>query len=167
MILYFRLILVTLKVFWANWRTPLPEAQHDITFRVWPTDMDLNRHMNNARYHSWMDLGRYYMLGRYGLFKAIFGGEGWQGIIGGVHIRFLRPLNFMQKVTLRTEIENIDEKYFYISQTFLTEDGKIAAKAHVKGIMITKDRKVKPQEVIKRVLAQKQVQKLGCTVKHG
>ncbi|MBA44055.1 MAG: thioesterase [Magnetococcales bacterium] len=151
MILYFRLILVTLKILWANWRSPLVSRHHDITFHVLPTDMDLNRHMNNARYHSWMDLGRYYMLGRYGLLKAIFGGDGWQGIIGGVHIRFLRPLNFGQKVTLRTEIESFDEKYFYISQTFLVK-GKVAAKAHVKGIMVTTERKIRPREVIRRVL---------------
>jgi hypothetical protein len=52
-----------LRLFWLAlallWRRKL-DPRHDVsrlTFRVLPTDLDLNGHMNNGRYLTIMDLG--------------------------------------------------------------------------------------------------------------
>lgn len=134
---------------------PKPNPHHALTFTVLPLDMDLNLHMNNARYLSWMDLGRFYMLGRSGLFGAVFGKDGWQAILGGVTIRYLRPLTLFQRVTLHTEVKSWDSKYFYIQQSFFSK-GKLVAQAQAKAIVVHKNGKVKPVRVLKRVLSKAQ-----------
>lgn len=42
-------------------------APSRLTLRVWPTDCDLNFHMNNGRYLTFMDLGRVHLLAQMGL----------------------------------------------------------------------------------------------------
>ena len=52
--LYFRLLLAVLKALRAP-RARLGETV-ELTLRVWPTDLDLNGHMNNGRYLTMVDL---------------------------------------------------------------------------------------------------------------
>lgn len=47
----------------------LPDESH-LAMRVWPTDLDVQRHMNNGRYLSLMDLGRMDLLVRSGFWRA-------------------------------------------------------------------------------------------------
>ena len=54
--LYFRLLLFMIRVRFRS-RLGIWDTSH-VTFRVNPLDLDLQRHMNNGRYLSLMDLGR-------------------------------------------------------------------------------------------------------------
>ena len=53
-----------LRLIWylaTAWARPALTQTHEIsklTFRVWPTDLDLSLHMNNGRYLTIMDIGR-------------------------------------------------------------------------------------------------------------
>ena len=38
-----------------------------IAYRVWPNDCDMNLHLNNGRYLTFMDLGRVHLLAQTGL----------------------------------------------------------------------------------------------------
>jgi len=71
--LYLRLFVLSLLVrfrprvsIWVGSRTP---------FRVLPNDLDVNRHMNNARYLAFCDLGRLDLMIRSGYWKEITGRE--------------------------------------------------------------------------------------------
>ena len=144
--LYFRLI----RVIFLAWLKPIsaPLEPHNLDFRVWPFDLDLNMHMNNARYLSWMDLGRIYLMGRSGLYKKALQLK-WMPIVGHIDIKFIRPLPPFAKVTLQTEIHGVGEKYFDIRQTFFYKDHPMAI-AHVKGIFVSrKEGKIKPEDVLK------------------
>ncbi|WP_375731226.1 thioesterase family protein, partial [Azospirillum sp. B506] len=71
--LIFRLLAVAVAAIYSAWRgrrTGLLEPS-TLRFRVWPTDLDLNLHMTNARYFSVMDLGRTDLAIRVGLGPAI------------------------------------------------------------------------------------------------
>ena len=60
--LYFRIILVLIKSFFAKKISPLTSST--LSFRALPFDCDINLHLTNARYLSFMDLGRTYYVGQ-------------------------------------------------------------------------------------------------------
>ena len=56
-----------------------------------PNDIDLNLHMNNARYLSVMDYARTHMLARTGLLTHIVRSR-WQPLVGAVWMTYRRSL---------------------------------------------------------------------------
>jgi acyl-CoA thioesterase FadM len=117
-----------------------------LRFRVWPNDLDLNLHMNNGRYLSVMDLGRFDLLARMGVMGMIVK-NGWRPMVGGATIRFRRPLAPFAAYELRSRIVCWDEKWFYIEQRF-EKDGQAAAVGLMKGLFRAGDRNVTPTEVM-------------------
>jgi len=90
-----------------------------LRFRVWPHDLDLNMHMNNARYLSLMDLGRVDLICRSDLLRVI-AAKRWQAVIGGAMVRFRWPLTLFQSFTLSSRILGWDERWFYIEHRIET-----------------------------------------------
>ena len=72
--LWFRSLIVLFTVFFRRSLDPLDESV--LKFRVWPTDLDVNFHMNNGRYLTIMDLGRVDLMLRTGLGKMALNGSG-------------------------------------------------------------------------------------------
>ena len=67
-------------------RLAMPELASELTFRVWPTDLDVFRHVNNGRYLSFMDLGRTDLIVRSGLWRAMRA-HGWTPIASTILMR--------------------------------------------------------------------------------
>lgn len=144
--LYLRLLRIIFKILAAP-RLTDPQEPTTLSFRAWLHDIDLNMHLNNARYLSWMDLGRIYMMGRAGVLTAGYK-RGWMPVVGHIGIRYLKPVPTFARVTLTTQIEDIDEKYFYIKQSF-EHKGRTVAVAKVKGVLVSKKEGViAPQRVL-------------------
>ena len=114
--LFFRTLLALLRAALPRPRIGLLDESL-VPFRVWPTDLDLNLHLNNARYLSLMDIGRFEMLSRAGMLRG-FARNRWYPIVGAVMLRFRRSLDPWQKFELRTRIVGWDEKWFYLEQRF-------------------------------------------------
>lgn len=147
--LYLRLLRIIFKILTST-RLTDPHAPTTLTFRAWPHDIDLNMHLNNARYLSWMDLGRIYMMGRAGVLTAGYR-RGWMPVVGHIEIKYLKPIPTFAKVTLETRIEDIDEKYFHIKQTFTRRDRTVAV-AKVKGVLVSrKEGVIAPARVLEAV----------------
>lgn len=90
---------------------PLDESVLHV--RVWPNDLDLNRHLNNGRAMTLTDLGRWDFVVRSGLLpKAIK--RGWGTAVARANVRFRRPANLFQRLTIRTRILCWDEKRIYM-----------------------------------------------------
>lgn len=58
-----------------------------LDLRVWPTDLDIQRHMNNGRYLSVMDLGRYALMARTGLL-GVAAEHRWMPLVRGIDIEY-------------------------------------------------------------------------------
>lgn len=101
-------------------------------FVVWPNDLDLNLHMNNGRYLTVMDLGRFDLTFRTGLGSVMLKRR-WRPMVGSAHIRFRRSLDPFQRYELHTRLLAWDEKWFYLQQQFIRE-GDVYAEAVVKTI---------------------------------
>ena len=115
------------------------------TLRVWPNDLDINLHVNNGRYLTLMDIGRFDLCWRAGLLQAALK-RGWLPVLGTAQITFKKSLKPFQRFELHTKMFWWDEKWFYIEQTFYS-GGELYARALVKGVFRSKGRNV-PIKVI-------------------
>ena len=120
-----------------------------LRFRVWPTDLDINLHMTNARYLSLMDLGRTDLMVRVGLGGAILRNR-WQPVLGAANIRFRRSLKPFQSFTLVSRVLCWDEKYIFIEHRMETASGT-AALAVVQGAFVARGAVVPPSEILAAV----------------
>ena len=107
-------------------------------FRVLPSDLDLNFHMNNARYFAWMDIGRLDLLSRSGMF-SVMKRNNWFPVVADEKISFGRSLDLFDSVILETKLHGWDAKYFYIQQQFKKAD-EIYAGAMVKARILSKQK---------------------------
>ena len=84
-------------------------------FRVWPTDLDVLRHMNNGKYLSLMDVGRYDLMQRNGVLD-LFKTEGWYPVVVNQTISYRKSLNPWMKFTMESRILGLDEQAVYLEQ---------------------------------------------------
>lgn len=136
--LYFRFIYLLIRRVFRRPRMGLFDAC-DTTFRVNPMDLDLNLHMNNGRYLSIMDLGRFDLMLRAGIFWKLVRG-GYFPVVVSESIRFKQSLESFQKFTLVSRVESWDEKDFFIVQQFRNGD-MVAAEGYIKGRFKQRGRK--------------------------
>jgi len=94
-------------------------------FRCLPSDVDVNLHMNNARYPMLADVGRYDIFIRSGLVKL--GRErGWAPMMGGIQCVFLREIGLWRRFELFSSLELWRGLQFMGRQRFVLENGQTA-----------------------------------------
>lgn len=129
---------------------PLEIMGEDVLpLHVWPIDIDLNMHMNNARYLSVMDYARTHLLARTGLLEHIIRSR-WQPLVGAVWVTYRRPLPLFSRFTLASRLICWDERWFYIEQIFANAKGQCAI-GWVKGALRNKQETLNPQTAIDSV----------------
>ena len=121
--LFFRLILVSL---FSRFKARISVlGPCETYFRCWPTDLDIQRHMNNGRYFSILDVARVDLISRSGLAKEI-SKRGWYPVVVAETIRFKKSINPFEKFKVETIVLGWDEKAFIIRQCFIRHDVRIA-----------------------------------------
>ena len=141
--LFFRMLFV----FIASFFKPRISSMLDETtlrLRVLPNDLDINMHMNNGRYFTIMDLGRFDLVLRTGLMRMMMR-EKSVPILGSAKIRFRLPLMPFEPFNLVTRVVGWDDKWAYIEQKFIKvsgdKAGAVAAVAILKGSFYSKKTK--------------------------
>lgn len=131
----------------ARARPPLaPLDASVIDCRVWPGDLDQNRHLNNGRYLTMMDLGRFDLVARTGLMRHLVKHR-WHPVVTAATIRYRRPLDAFQTYRLRTRILSWTNEAFFIEQRF--ERGEdVHAVAVIKGLFLGRDGKVPTATIV-------------------
>lgn len=117
-----------------------------VKMRVLPNDIDINLHLNNARYLALMDYARTQMLARTGILEHIIRGR-WQPLVGASWMTYRRSLPLFARYEIATRMVCWDERWFYLEQTFTGAKG-LAAIGWVKGILRNADGNIPPQNVI-------------------
>jgi acyl-CoA thioesterase FadM len=118
----------------------------ELRFRVMPHDLDINIHMNNARYFALMDLGRFDLIARTGMWRLVLRRR-WQPVIGSAIVRFRRPLKPFQPVTLSSRVFGWDEKWLYIEHR-LDSRGVLACHTVVRGAFVGQGGVVPPSGIV-------------------
>ena len=95
-------------------------------FRVWPTDLDVLRHVNNGVYFSLLDVARMDLLHRAGL-AGTLRERGWFPVVTAESIGFNRSLELFQRFEVETRALGWDDVAFYLRQSFIRDDDVIAS----------------------------------------
>lgn len=103
-----------------------------LTLWVLPNDLDIYFHMNNGRYLTVMDLGRFDLIVRSGL-GEICKKNHLAPLVASVTVKYKRSLKLFQRYQLVSRIVCWDDKWVFIKQSFI-HDGKCAATGYVKGL---------------------------------
>jgi acyl-CoA thioesterase FadM len=141
--LYLRLVITILKAL----RAPRfkPGESIELTFRVLPNDIDINGHMNNARYLSMVDLALMTLFIRSG-FARLCIAKRWRPMGGGSIVYFRRGLNLFQRYSLRFTPLGWDEFWNYCRLEFI-RNGEICATGFVKGAAHGRDGLVRSADI--------------------
>ncbi|MFG6402914.1 acyl-CoA thioesterase [Microbacterium sp. P04] len=130
-----RTLLVILRARLHRRRHPLaPTAVSRIRVTTLPTDIDLLRHMNNGRYLSLFDLGRWDLLIRTGLADATRR-QGWYPVVSNETITFRKSLNLWQSFVIETRFLGHDDRAFFLEHRAVV-DGEIYARAIIRARML-------------------------------
>lgn len=142
--LYLRLLKLLLLLPFVR-RRPLFDASR-MRFRVWPNDCDINLHLNNGRYLTFMDLGRMHLVAQIGLLGPMWR-QRWAPVLSAAEISFIRPLPPLRQFELVSRLLTWDDKYFYMEQRFLA-GGRLCAVALVKGLFLQRRERVDSKTVL-------------------
>ncbi len=99
-----------------------------------PTDIDLLRHMNNGRYLSLFDLGRWDLLVRTGLWD-VMKRHGWYAVVSSETITFRKSLNLWQRFDVESRMIGHDDKAVYLEHRAVV-DGEVFARAIIRARMM-------------------------------
>ncbi|HIJ38034.1 MAG TPA: thioesterase family protein [Rhodospirillaceae bacterium] len=147
MTLWLRLFWVVAAALMGRRLTAL-EPSH-LFFHVLPNDLDINLHMNNARYLSVMDLGRADLLVRTGLWGRLWR-SGAHPVLAGSVVRYRRPLAPFQRYQLLSRLVGWDERWFYIEHRIESHQA-VACVALVKGTFLSPSGRLSPAEMAKLI----------------
>jgi acyl-CoA thioesterase FadM len=130
--LYLRLLFLLVRLMNVRRRGVLEDSR--VSFRVMPNDCDVNLHMNNGRYLSFMDLGRLHLVAQVGLLRIVVKNR-WKPVLAAAEINFIRSLAPFEKFDMVTRVVTWDDKYIYTEQRFEAHD-ELCAHAFVKGLFL-------------------------------
>lgn len=131
--LWFRLIGYLLTLFWKAQLEP-PFGVSIVNFRVWPTDLDLNLHMNNGRYFTIMDFGRLDLIARTGLWRAVMS-NGWTPVLSSTVMRFRRELRCFAPYRLMTRICAWTDSQVVMEHSFVRRSGEREGELAARGLV--------------------------------
>lgn len=119
---------------------PDPAAhKRRLSFRVHLVDCDINLHLNNARYLSFMDIGRWDLFLGLGEIQHALRSK-HKPVVVEIDIKYRRSLAPGQRFVLETELTHTRGKIFFVTQQFLVEDNEgnevVAASAQIKGLVL-------------------------------
>ena len=114
--------------------------------RVGLTDIDMFFELNNARYLSYMELGRWDYSYRVG-FLQLMQSKQWGVAVGGASIRYRRRIPLYSKFTVTSTLICHDGRWFYFLQEF-HRGNTICASALMKVCAVSKDGLIPATEVI-------------------
>jgi acyl-CoA thioesterase FadM len=108
--------------------------------RIWlttlPTDIDILRHMNNGRYLSLFDLGRWDLLVRTGIWDAM-NSHGWYAVVSSETITFRKSLQLWQRFDIESRMLGHDDRAVYMEHRAVV-DGEVYARAIVRARLLKK-----------------------------
>jgi acyl-CoA thioesterase FadM len=137
--LIFRMLWVIVRSFFLP-RLEMASVVSSLKLRVLPNDIDINFHMNNGRYLTICDLNRVDVFARSGLLKAMFK-RNWIPVIAEHTMTYKKPLNIFERYEVKLQVLKWDEKYFYMTHTFIVGE-RVVAEGTSKGCVYARGKGV-------------------------
>ncbi|WP_424937170.1 MULTISPECIES: acyl-CoA thioesterase [Bacteria] len=115
-------------------QTLAPNEVGRVRLTTLPTDLDILRHMNNGRYLSLFDLGRWDLLIRTGLFDAMKE-RGWYAVVSSETVTFRKSLELWQRFDVESRLMGHDDKALFLEHRAVV-DGEVYARVIVRARML-------------------------------
>lgn len=121
-----------------------PTSVGRVSVRTLPTDLDLLGHMNNGRYASLFDLGRFDLLIRTGLWDLL-AEQKWYAVVASETITFRKSLELWQRFTVESRLLGHDDRSTYLMHRAVV-DGEVYAEMVVRARFLRRGGGVVPLE---------------------
>lgn len=145
--LWFRLFLMLLR---RPWRQPVHALDTTVVrMRVWPLDLDLNRHVTNGRYFTLADVGRMDFVLRSGAYRVALRQRALP-IVGDTWGKFRRELKLFQKFEIHTRMLGWDAKWSFIEHRFVSQ-GRVIGVVVMRGLFRSAKGTVAPGEFVREL----------------
>jgi acyl-CoA thioesterase FadM len=116
-----------------------------VRMRVWPNDLDANRHVNNGRYLALADIGRIHWFLHTGALAIARKHQAFP-VIGDAIAKFRRDLRLFQAFELQTRLVGWDQKWAFMEHRFLRA-GRVLGVVAVRGLFKGPDGLLEPREI--------------------
>ncbi|MGB0865926.1 MAG: acyl-CoA thioesterase [Granulosicoccaceae bacterium] len=126
--------------------TPDAKAISEIKFRCRPWDLDMFLEMNNGRVLTLYDLGRFDLLLCMGLDK-IMRKNHWGLVAASSTVRYRHRIRMFDKVSIRTQVAGVDERWVYIAQSMWVR-GLPASAVLIRTGITSKGKVISPQHLL-------------------
>jgi acyl-CoA thioesterase FadM len=143
--LWFRLFLMLLRRPWRL-RTD-PTATTIVRLRVWPLDLDLNRHVTNGRYFTLADIGRMDYVLKTGAFRTALRRKAVP-IVGDAWGKFRRELKLFEAFEIHTRMLGWDQKWSFLEHRFVSK-GRVVGVVIMRGVFRASTGTIPPAEIVK------------------
>lgn len=100
-----------------------------LPMRALPTDVDIAGHVNNGQYFGLFDLGRFDLMARSGVMRAVRR-RGWLPVVQAEQIAFRRSVEFGQKFSVDTRFLGFDERAMWLEQRIVV-DGEVYVRGYI------------------------------------
>ncbi|MNK84486.1 hypothetical protein D3C87_1043350 [compost metagenome] len=145
--LWFRLFLM---LFRRPWRKPVDAlATTVVHMRVWPLDLDLNRHVTNGRYFTLADIGRMDYVLRSGAFRVALRNKAVP-IVGDTWGKFRRELRLFEAFEIHTRMLGWDHKWSFMEHRFVS-NGRVVGVVVMRGLFRAAKGTVPPGEFARKL----------------
>ncbi|NYE18835.1 thioesterase family protein [Microbacterium immunditiarum] len=121
-----------------------PDSVGRVRLHTMPTDLDLLGHMNNGRYASLFDLGRFDLMVRTGLWDLLRE-KRWYAVVASETITFRKSLELWQAFTVESRLIGHDDKATYMMHRAVV-DGEVYAQMVVRARFLRRGGGVIPLE---------------------
>lgn len=115
-------------------------------FRVAVADLDAAMHMNNGRYLTILDLGRFELFVRTGLWQVLRRHR-WQTVVVVQTATYHRSLRHRQQFDVATRLLGTDARNLYVEQ-HVTVDGASSARAVIGLRLLDRDGRSVPPDTV-------------------
>ena len=126
-------------------------AESVVTGRCWPNDLDINMHMNNARYLREADFGRFALLLDTGLWDVVKVRRKkdlqTSLLAGAIQVQYRQSVELGDRFSITTRLAGWDERAFYIEQEITLEKNQQVACSLLVRIVVT-PRSLSPQMLV-------------------
>ncbi|MEO1746295.1 MAG: thioesterase family protein [Pseudomonadota bacterium] len=146
--LWLRTLLTYITAHWRPKVSVMDETR--LRLRTLPTDLDIAIHMNNGRYLTIADLGRWDLMVRVGFWPKMRA-KGWHPVVGTSKVWHRRSLQPLQPFDLTTQIIFWDDKWTYLEHRFEgvgKNNGTLYCRIVVKTLFLDGRQKVPTQALI-------------------
>lgn len=145
--LWFRLLLMLFRRPWRKHTAPLGTTV--VRMRVWPLDLDLNRHVTNGRYFTLADVGRMDYVLRSGAYKVALRNRAVP-IVGDVWGKFRRELKLFEAFEVHTRMLGWDEKWTFMEHRFISR-GRVVGVVIMRGLFRSAKGTLAPTEFVREL----------------